>query len=79
VPYRELIDIAQQVVDPARAVVQQTQTARGQGVINLLASDESRQQIEHDCQLGDRVIDPSATPCAGGRTSHHGREDLLDL
>jgi IS5 family transposase len=55
--YRELIDITQQVVDRARAVIQQTQTARGKGVINQLAIDESRRQIEHYCQLGDCVID----------------------
>ncbi len=55
--YRQLISITEQVVQGARRVLQQTQKAsgkRGKGdpVIGLI-----RQEIEHYCQLGDRVLD----------------------
>ncbi len=55
--YRQLISITEQVVHGARRVLQQTRKAggkRGKGdpVIGLI-----RQEIEHYCQLGDRVLD----------------------
>ena len=55
--YRQLISITEQVVQGARGVLQQTRKAggkRGKGdpVIGLIG-----QEIEHYCQLGDRVLD----------------------
>ncbi len=55
--YRQLISITEQVVQGARRVLQQTRKAggkRGKGdpVIGLI-----RQEIEHYCQLGNRVLD----------------------
>lgn len=55
--YRQLISITEQVVHGARRVLQQTRKAggqRGKGdpVVGLI-----RQEIEHYCQLGDRVLD----------------------
>jgi transposase, IS5 family len=55
--YRQLISITEQVVQGARRVLHQNQKPgrrRGKGdpVIGLI-----RQEIEHYCQLGDRVLD----------------------
>jgi transposase, IS5 family len=55
--YRELITITDEVVESARHVLEQTRGARGHGLLQHLAIDQLRKQIEHYCQLGDRVID----------------------
>jgi IS5 family transposase len=55
--YRELIDIAEQVVDAARGVLRQTRKARGRDMIADMAVAELRKEIEHFCGLGSRVID----------------------
>jgi IS5 family transposase len=55
--YRELIDIAEEVVDAARGVLRQTRKARGQDLIADMAVAELRNEIEHFCGLGSRVID----------------------
>jgi hypothetical protein len=46
-----------QVVANARRVLQQTQNAHGQTLLDDLAIQALRQEIQHYCQLGDRVID----------------------
>ena len=55
--YRALIKITQEVVDSARAVLKQTKKARGKNIVTTLAIDNFREQIDHYCKLGDRVID----------------------
>src|SRR5882762_7394504 len=55
--YRELIEIAEEVVQSARAVLEKTKNARGQNVLQQARLRELRQKIAHYCQLGDRVID----------------------
>lgn len=55
--YRALIRVTQQVVDNARAVLDRTQPARARDPIKEAALAALRQQIEHYCQLGRRVID----------------------
>jgi len=55
--YRQLISLTEQVVQGARRVLQQTRKAggkrrKGNPTIGLI-----RQEIEHYCQLGDRVLD----------------------
>jgi len=55
--YRELIGIADEVVDSARTVIENTQKARGKDPIADIAADELRKEIEHFCGLGSRVID----------------------
>jgi len=55
--YRELIGIAEEVVDRARKVVKQTRKARGTGLVSDLAINALRKEIDHCCELGDRVID----------------------
>jgi transposase, IS5 family len=55
--YRELIEIAEEVVQSARAVLEKTQDARGRDVLQQALLRELRQEIAHDSQLGDRVLD----------------------
>jgi IS5 family transposase len=57
--YRELIGIAEEVIDSARAALRQTGKARGKDMITDLAIAETRKEIEHFCALGARVTDQS--------------------
>jgi IS5 family transposase len=57
--YRELIGIAEEVVDRARAALKHTRTAHGKDLLSDLALDELRKEIERYCGLGRRVIDQS--------------------
>ena len=57
--YRELIGIAEEVIDSARAALRQTRKARGKDMITELAIAETRKEIEHFCSLGARVTDQS--------------------
>src|ERR1700745_2426163 len=55
--YRELIAIAEEVVDGARTVLEKTSKMRGKDVLADLASGEIRKEIKHYCDLGSQVID----------------------
>jgi IS5 family transposase len=55
--YRELIGIADEVVESARAGLQQTRTVHAADPVAQMAVEELRGRIEHYCDLGDRVID----------------------
>jgi transposase, IS5 family len=55
--YRELIGIAEEVVDRARAALKHTRAAHGKDLLSDLALDELRKEIEHYCGLGRQVID----------------------
>ena len=55
--YRELIGVTKEVVTSARKVVEQTEKACGKDPAAALAIPELREEIEHYCKLGDRVID----------------------
>jgi transposase, IS5 family len=57
--YRELIGIAEEVVERARTALRQTRKARGKDMIADLLIVETRREIEHFCGLGSRVIDQS--------------------
>ena len=57
--YRELIGIAEEVIESARTALRQTHKARGTDMISNLAIAEMRKEIEHFCDLGARVIDQS--------------------
>ena len=57
--YRELIGIAEEVVESAETALRQTRKARGKDMIADLAIAETRKEIEHFCNLGARVIDQS--------------------
>src|SRR5258705_8029464 len=49
--YRELIGIAEEVIESARAALRQTRKARSKGMITDLAIAETRKEIEHFCGL----------------------------
>ena len=55
--YRELISIAEEVVESARTALRQTAKTHGKDTIAELAIAEARKEIEHFCDLGARVID----------------------
>ena len=55
--YRELIGIADEVVESARAGLPQAHTVDAADPVAQLAVEELRGQIKHYCELGDRVID----------------------
>src|SRR3984957_16123845 len=57
--YRELIGIAEEVIESARTALRQTCKARGRDMISELAIAETRKEIEHFCDLGGRVVDQS--------------------
>ena len=50
--YRELIGIAEEVVERARMVLRQTSKTRGKDMLSDLAIEELRKEIEHYCGLG---------------------------
>jgi IS5 family transposase len=54
--YRELIGVTEEVVNSAQKVVGQTRKARGRNLVADLAIPELRKEINHYCELGDRVI-----------------------
>jgi len=55
--YRELIGIAEEVVERARAALGHTRVVRGKDLLSELAIAELRKEIDRYCGLGDRVID----------------------
>src|SRR5882757_1373571 len=55
--YRELIGIAEEVVEGARVVLEKTSKTRGKDMLAAVAIEEIRKDIEHYCGLGSRVID----------------------
>ena len=55
--YRELIGIADEVVESARGSLRHTRQVRATDPVAQLAVEELRRQIEHYCGLGARVID----------------------
>jgi transposase, IS5 family len=54
--YRELIEITQEVVHSARVVLNKSQKTPGLDVLETAKLQGLRQQIEHYCQLADKVI-----------------------
>ena len=57
--YRELIGIAEEVIESARTALRQTRKARSTDMISELAIAEMRKEIEHFCDLGARVVNQS--------------------
>jgi transposase, IS5 family len=55
--YRELVGIAEEVVESARRTLEKTSKTRGQDMFADMAIGEIRKEIEHFCGLGSRVID----------------------
>src|SRR6201997_1775524 len=50
--YRELIGIAEEVIESARMALRKTRKARGKDMITDMAITEMRREIEHFCGLG---------------------------
>jgi transposase, IS5 family len=55
--YRELIGIAEEVLKGARRGLRQTRNVRVKDLLGQLLIEELRSEIEHYCDLGQRVID----------------------
>ena len=55
--YRELIGIAEEVVEQARSGLRHTRKVRAKDVPSQLALEELRREIEHYCGLGARLVD----------------------
>jgi IS5 family transposase len=55
--YRDLIGIAAEVVETARAALTMSSKMRGKDLMADLTIDAMRQKIEHYCGLGERVVD----------------------
>jgi transposase, IS5 family len=55
--YRELIGIAEEVVECARSALRDTSNAPGKDLLSDLAAEELRKEIKRFCGLGERVID----------------------
>jgi IS5 family transposase len=54
--YRSLIGIAEEVVESAQVVLQNTSAAKGKDMFADLTVAGIRDEIEHYCDLGSRVI-----------------------
>jgi IS5 family transposase len=57
--YRELIGIAEEVLQSARMVLRNTRKTFGRDMIADMVIAETRKEIEHFCDLGSRVINQS--------------------
>src|SRR6267142_2810134 len=57
--YRELIGIAEEVLQSAGMVLRNTRKTHGRDMIADMVIAETRKEIEHFCSLGARVIDQS--------------------
>jgi len=55
--YRELIRTTEQVVGNAREVLKKTERGSSIDVMTEIAIKALRKQIDHYCDIGDRVID----------------------
>src|SRR5271166_4853860 len=55
--YRELIGIADEVVEGARRALRHTRKVRSKDELSDLLIAELREEIDHYCELGERVID----------------------
>jgi IS5 family transposase len=55
--YRELIEITEEVVQSARAVLEKTKDVRLRDALDGALLRKLRQEIAHYCQLGERVLD----------------------
>jgi IS5 family transposase len=59
--YRELIGIAEEVIESARTTLRRTRKARGKDMITDLAIAETRKEIEHFCGHFPDVVEEVQT------------------
>jgi hypothetical protein len=57
--YRELIGIAEEVLQSARTALRNTRKSHGKDMLGDRVIAETRKEIEHFCELGSRVINQS--------------------
>jgi IS5 family transposase len=70
--YRKLIDIAEEVIGSARAALNKTAKMRGKDMWADMAIEHLREQIEHFCGLGDRVVDQARRRVLDGEQVPNG-------
>src|ERR1700693_1910645 len=68
--YRELIGIAEEVVESARMALEKTSKTRGKDMLADMAIEEIRKDIEHYCGLGSHVIDQARRRVLVPRSRH---------
>jgi transposase, IS5 family len=66
--YRELLRITEEVVQNARQLREQTQNARGLDCKEDMAISGLRQEIQHYCQLADKVLNQTRRRVLEGET-----------
>lgn len=66
--YRQLLRVTEQVVANARAVVEKTDGSQVTDPIGSLLIDHLCQQIQHFCELADRVVDQTRRRVLEGET-----------
>ena len=66
--YRQLVALAEEVVSGARSVLARTEKARVADPLQEARIRDLRQEIEHFCQLADRVLDQTRRRVFGGET-----------
>ena len=66
--YRQLVTLPEEVVTAARSVLTRTEKARGVDPLHQARIRGLRQEIEHFCQLGDRVLDQTRRRVFCGET-----------
>jgi transposase, IS5 family len=66
--YRQLVAVAEEVVAAARAVLTRTEKTRSADPLHEARLRGLRQEIEHFCQLGDRVLDQTRRRVFEGET-----------
>ena len=68
--YRQLIGITEEVVGAARKVLPRSRKSKGKDLASELVIRELAQQIEHFCQLGQRVINQTRRRVLEGAQVH---------
>jgi IS5 family transposase len=72
--YRDLIHTAEEVVANARAVLNKTRKVRAIDVLNELALQDIRSQIEHHCGLALKVVDQARRRVLQGQSVPSGEK-----
>ena len=70
--YRELIGIAEEVVESARTALRKTRKARGKDMLADMAIEEIRKDIEHYSDLESQVIDQARRRTGERQCRLHG-------
>ena len=66
--YHQLVALAEEVVTAARAILAQVKKARTTSIVKEISIHALRKEIEHYCQLGDRVLNQTRRRVFDGET-----------